>query len=106
MVYMTLWEKSRYSLRWLPSYGWQRLIRRLPRMYPIHVMIAVADHFEPAIVPDGSRPYADRAEQERRLEHWCRKYPKVVEAWRDADGQAFRHTYFYPAEQYDKGLID
>ncbi len=26
--------------------------------------------------------------------------------WRDDDGRHFRHTYFYPAEQYDADLID
>jgi hypothetical protein len=30
----------------------------------------------------------------------------VVEDWRDADGRPFRHTYFFPAELYDKALID
>ena len=25
--------------------------------------------------------------------------------WRDDDGRPFVHTYFYPAEQYDRGLL-
>jgi hypothetical protein len=29
-----------------------------------------------------------------------------MEAWRDSEGRPFVHTYFYPAEQYDQGLID
>jgi hypothetical protein len=29
-----------------------------------------------------------------------------VDAWRDDEGRPFRHTYFYPAEQYDATLID
>jgi hypothetical protein len=29
-----------------------------------------------------------------------------VDDWRDADGRPFRHTYFYPAEQYDPVLIE
>jgi hypothetical protein len=106
MADMTFWEKARYSLRWLPAYGWQRFVRRLPRTYPTHLIIAVADHFEPAIMPDAPGAYADWAEQERRLERWCREYPKAMEAWRDADERPFRHTYFYPAEQYNKGLIE
>lgn len=93
------------SLSWLPAYGWQRFVRRPPRGRPIHLMIALADHFEPSIMPEAPRMYADRGEQERRIERWCREYPKVVDAWRDADGYPFRHTYFYPAEQYDKALI-
>ena len=68
--------------------------------------MALADHFEPAIVPENGRSFASLDVQERRLEAWCREYPRAVDRWRDADGHAFRHTYFYPAEQYESGLID
>lgn len=94
------------SFRWLPRYVAQRVTRRgtLPR--PLHVMVALADHFEPSILPDRPGSYADMSEQERRLARWCREYPAAVSRWRDADGRPFRHTYFFPAEQYDKRLID
>jgi hypothetical protein len=72
----------------------------------IHLVIGLADHFEPAIVPTDGRARAPYEAQERRLERWCQQYPKVVREWLDADGCPFRHTYFYPAEQYDRGLID
>lgn len=97
--------KALRSLRWLVPYAWQQLVRR-PRGRPAHLVIAVADHFEPSIVPKAPRTYADRDEQERRLERWCREYPKAMTVWRDADGFPLRHTYFYPAEQYDKALIE
>ena len=29
----------------------------------------------------------------------------MADAWRDSDGHPFVHTYFYPAEQYDRRLI-
>ena len=29
-----------------------------------------------------------------------------MQPYRDSDGRPFVHTYFYPAEQYEKGLID
>ena len=106
MANMTLWEKARHSLRWLPAYGWQRLIRRPYRASPLHLVIALADHFEPTIVPEAPDTYADSAEQERRIERWCQEYPKVAAPWLDADGLPFRHTYFYPAEQYNKTIID
>ena len=48
------------------------------------------------------RPYE---EQERRLDCWCRECPRLADAWRDSDGRPFVHTYFYPAEQYDRRLI-
>lgn len=37
------------------------------------------------------------------MERWCREYPPVVDKWRDDDGRPLIHTYFYPAEQYDRG---
>lgn len=97
--------KARWALRWLPVYGWQQLVRR-PGRRRLHLMIALADHFEPAIIPDAPGRYAPMDEQERRLDQWCREYPRAFDAGRDADGRPLRHTYFYPAEQYQKSLID
>jgi hypothetical protein len=68
-------------------------------------MIALADHFEPSIVPEDGLRRAPYQEQERRLEFWCQEYPRLADAWRDSDGRPFVHTYFYPAEQYDHDLI-
>lgn len=101
----TMAAKIRYGLRLFPSYAWQRLTRRdLHR--PVHLILALADHFEPAIIPSDGRRRAPLDEQERRLERWCREYPRLAKEWRDSDGRPFPHTYFYPAEQYDAGLID
>ena len=94
-----------YGLRILPGYVWQRLTRPKPEG-PVHLIFALADHFEPSIVPENGRARAAHEVQERRLEFWCREYPRVVQPYRDSDGRPFVHTYFYPAEQYEKGLID
>ncbi|MGD0757353.1 MAG: hypothetical protein ABR921_00500 [Candidatus Sulfotelmatobacter sp.] len=99
-----LGQKLSYMGRWLPSYGWQRLVRQRPRGRT-HLVFALADHFEPPIVPGHGSERAPRAEQERRLERWCREYPRLFENFRDAEGRPFVHTYFYPAEQYDRSLI-
>jgi hypothetical protein len=72
---------------------------------PIHLVIALADHFEPSIVPEDGLLRASYEQQERRLNFWCREYPRLAEPWRDSDGRPFVHTYFYPAEQYDRRLI-
>jgi hypothetical protein len=68
-------------------------------------MIAMADHFEPSIIPENGMLRAPGHEQERRLDLWCQEYPRMADAWRDSDGRPFVHTYFYPAEQYDRRLI-
>ncbi len=98
-------KKLARSLRWLPSYCWQRATRQTHRGQ-VHVMIALADHFEPAIVPLCGSARAPYHEQERRLERWTLDYPLVFDSFRDSEGHPFVHTYFYPAEQYDRGLIE
>lgn len=103
---MPLWQNLWRGRVWLPAYAWQRLRGRTAYQGCPHLIIALADHFEPAIVPGAGPARASRTEQERRLERWCKDYPKAVERHRDCDGQPFRHSYFYPAEQYDAGLID
>ena len=56
-------------------------------------------------MPENGLLRAPYEEQERRLELWCREYPRLADTWRDSDGRPFVHTYFYPAEQYDRHLI-
>lgn len=101
----SLAKKAVRTLRWFPAYAWQRFARHLPYGHT-HVMIALADHFEPAIVPGDSSARATRPEQRQRLEQWCREYPLVFDSLRDAEGRPFVHTYFYPAEQYDPDLLE
>lgn len=101
---MGLKNKLAYARKVLPSATGRALER--PVRGPVHLIFALADHFEPAIVPEDGQKRAPRSEQERRLEWWGREYPKVVETWRDVDGRPLVHTYFYPAEQYDEGLLD
>jgi len=103
---MALWQKIQSTLPWLPGYLWQRMARRTAVRSPVHLIIALADHFEPTYVPYPWGGFADRDVQERRLERWCREYPTLVRDWRDRDGFPFRHTYFYPAEAYDKDFLN
>jgi hypothetical protein len=93
-----------YAGKVLPGGTWQALRRR--RSGVRHLILALADHFEPAISPEGGQKRVPRDEQQVRLEHWRREYPKVADRWRDSDGCPFVHTYFYPAEQYDEGLLE
>ena len=102
---LPLIRKASRTLRWAPSYAWQRITRGQPNGC-VHLMIALADHFEPSIVPEDGRARAPYQEQEGRLDLWCRDYPLVLDKWRDGDGRPFVHTYFVPAEQYDKGLLE
>lgn len=102
----TPWQRARSIWPWLPVYTWQRCARRLPEIRPLHLMIGVADHFEPMNRAAAPGTPVDAREQDRRVENWCREYPTAVERWRDNEGQSFRHTYFYPAEDCDLDLVD
>ena len=97
-------QKLAYAARVLPRFAWQQLTRSVPKG-KVHLIVALADHFEPAIVPGDGKARAPYGEQEARLERWCREYPRVIDRWRDSDGRPWVHTYFYPAEQYDRGLV-
>jgi hypothetical protein len=100
------WEKIGTALPWLPSYFWQRCIRRLPNVRPLHLLIGIADHFEPMNRVGSRSESIDRRQQEERLRSWCEEYPAALGEWRDDDGRRFRHTYFYPAEDFDGTLLD
>lgn len=94
----------KYASKCLPGYAWQRLVRR-PASGRVHLIIALADHFEPSSMPGPNAGFAPRNVQASRVERWCEEYPKNFEDFRDHDGRAFTHTYFYPAEQYDPGVV-
>ena len=102
---MSLRKPLPSTLRWQPSYVWQRMTRRMPRGR-VHIVLMLGDHFEPAYVPRQPRASAPFAEQEARLETWCREYPEVVRHWRDSDGRPFVRSYFFPAEKYEASLLD
>ncbi|MCB1077563.1 MAG: hypothetical protein KDM64_07025 [Verrucomicrobiae bacterium] len=72
--------------------------RRVCRQGPRHVMLAVCDHFEPL---HGT----DQAGALKRMERWRREFPEIAGAYRGADGQPPKHTFFYPVEQYDPEII-
>jgi len=101
---MGLEKQIAYARKILPSATWRAL--HSPARGPVHLILALADHFEPAIDPEDGHKRVPRSEQERRLEWWAREYPKTIDGWRDHDGRPLVHTYFYPAEQYDEGLLD
>jgi hypothetical protein len=99
-------QKIRSTLRWLPSLALQSIARGGARAKIKDVVIAVADHFEPAYTWDGSHSgVAPLRVQEERMERWADTYPRQVSAYPDSQGFAFRHTYFYPAEQYDHQVV-
>src|ERR1051325_1277555 len=96
------------SLPWLLRYPLWRtrdLVRRMTeRSGAQHLIFVVANHFEPG--DDLVNSSLDLPTQQARLEDWCEQAQAIGEAVRDHDGTPFRHTNFYPAEQYHRPLLE
>src|SRR5687768_3050101 len=93
--------RSRGLDRWLPEYIRHAGRRGAPRPgEPVHLLLCVADHFEPR--HDATGPDAAHA----RVGRWAREYPRLFGGFRDADGRPPRHSFFYPIEQYDPYELD
>jgi hypothetical protein len=100
--------KLKWSLPWLSRYPiWrsQELLRRpFETSTPQHLIISVANHFEPSW--QASNIHADLDTQLRRMEEWCKTARATGQSVRDHDGTPFRHTYFSPGEQYERRLVE
>ncbi len=92
--------QSRSAYRWLLPYLLQTGRRLGPRKGPIHVLICIADHFEPRM-----GKAADEVARSR-VDRWVCDYPEKLGNHRDSDGRAPRHTFFYPIEEYEPELVD
>ena len=100
-----LWRKLSYAGKCLPAYSWQRLTGGRSKN-PVHLIMTLADHFEPSSIPGHDMGYAPPEVQDRRLEIWSNEYSRNFGRFRDHDGRPFVHTYFYPAEQYDSARVE
>ena len=93
-------DKVKWSLPWLLRYPAWRAAESLSRAKdpsgPSHLVFVVANHFEPGL----GRPALER------LEKWCKLARATGDAIRDHDGTPFRHTNFFPAEQYERPLLE
>lgn len=97
--------KVRSNLPWLVRYPLNRTASLLGRtaFEHKHVIVTIANHFEPAWSANGD---LDHKTQMLRLREYHSLARSTGEAVRDADGTKFRHTNFYPAEQYHPDILD
>lgn len=96
----TIFQKLRWSFPWLLRYPFWRGREITRRVYEpsgkTHVIFLVANHWEPGT---GKQAIP-------RVEQWMKMARETGDALRDHDGMPFRHTNFYPAEQYERPLLD
>jgi hypothetical protein len=87
--------------RWLLNYAatpWRR--RSHHPGEETHVLLCLADHYE----PKGGNASPELAV--RRVRNWVEKYPRLFGGFRDSDGRAPRHSFFYPLEEYEPHFLD
>jgi hypothetical protein len=101
----SLLTKLKWNLPWLVRYPFSRAksILEQTAFEKKHIIFTIADHFEPAWSANG---WLSLDEQRKRLDEWHAAARKTGENLRDADGTKFRHTLFYPAEQYNRQILD
>src|SRR5438477_12907620 len=89
-------------LRGLPISTLPRLLLppRRPVQRPLHVLLCIADHFEPR------RGNASAILARERSSRWLHEYPRLVERYADSRGRSPQHTFFYPAEEYEPEHLD
>src|SRR5207253_2061607 len=93
--------RNRRLIRWLTCYACASGRRCLPgRSDEVHLLLCVADHFEPKAYGAGS------AQGRRRVRHWLHEFPRQFGRFRDSDGRPPRHTFFFPIEEYEAEYLD
>lgn len=98
-------HKLKISLPWLARYPFARAASLFGERAAgkKHLIFTVANHFEPSWKAGGLN---DLDTQRRRLEHWHEMARATGDAVTDADGTKFRHTNFFPIEQYDYKILE
>jgi hypothetical protein len=87
--------------RWLLPYLLRTAAGRGSRRGgPVHVLLCIADHWEPQW-GGASAQLADE-----RVRRWVEDYPRLFEGFRDSDGRPPQHTFFYPVEMYEGAHLD
>lgn len=98
-------KKLGWNLPWLARYPFARLGSLMERtsFEKKHIILTIADHFEPGWSEVG---VLDHRTQIERMKAYHKMARATGEAVRDGDGTKFRHTNFYPAEQYHPEILE
>jgi hypothetical protein len=87
--------------RWLLPYLAQASKRRRPQKgKPLHLLLCLADHFEPKW---GQAPMEVA---DARLATWVEQYPRALGRFNDSDGRPPRHSFFVPLEEYEPDHLE
>ena len=84
--------------KWLWPYFRSVFRRPYVSSGPVHIMLAICDHYEPL----GPRAEKNSDIGDRRVERWLREWPELARQFKDADGKHPKYSMFYPAEEAEK----
>lgn len=98
----TWWQMRRRNMhRWLPTFFREQERYRKPAAdEEIHVILCIADHYEP------KAGGADIETGRKRVAAWVERYPQQFGSFKDSDGRPPRYTFFFPAEEYETEYLD
>jgi hypothetical protein len=104
-IVVTRWSRERDLQHWLPAYLFPppssgRISSTVDPDAPLHVFLALCDHYE----PETGRPAREIARQ--RVSRWVTEYPRLFEQFRDSDGRPPQHTFFFPEDEYAPEYLD
>ncbi|HXU60518.1 MAG TPA: hypothetical protein VN962_02375, partial [Polyangia bacterium] len=86
--------------KWAVRSSLPRARAALGRGGPRHLLFAFCDHYEPLWRT------TDRALGTARVRQWVERYPVLADKFRDADGHAPRHSFFFPGEEYEPQFLE
>jgi hypothetical protein len=93
--------RMRHLDRWIGTYLIQASKRRPPaHNKPVHMLLCIADHFEPR----GGGAASEVTSERVRL--WTESYHFILGDFHDSDGRPPRHTFFFPLEEYEPEHLD
>jgi hypothetical protein len=99
LIFLVL--RQRGMDKWIGGYArTTRLRRPVKAGEPVHLLLCIADHFEP------QRGGASPELAAQRVEAWVRDYPRLFGRFRDADGRPPQHTFFFPIDEYVPEHVD
>jgi hypothetical protein len=67
---------------------------------PVHVLLCIADHYEPLWGNPGE------VVAHERVRNWVDRYPRLFSQLRDSDGRPPRHSFFFPIDQYRSDHVE
>jgi hypothetical protein len=87
--------------RWIVPYLLSARERKMPTPgQPVHLILAICDHYEPR------RGGASIEFARKRVQQWEDEYPRLFSRFRDSDGMPPQHSFFYPADEYEPELVN